>query len=549
MNKKQILALSLPLLYLGCQTTEQKNESKKETQPVNGKPNIVVVLCDDMGYSDIGSFGAEIIKTPNLDTLAVQGMRLTRFYNTARCCPSRAALLTGQHPHTAGMGSMTDQTIDLPAYHGYFPQNVTTISQVLKNQGYNTYLAGKWHVGDEPEHWPMNYGFTHCFSNIKGAGSYFDGLPYRNDQWKWGGNEIIYVEDEKQIEYPKGKYLTDLITDYALKYITEAKEANKPFFLYLAYTAPHWPLHAPEDVIAKYENKFLIGWDSLRALRYKNQLKKKIIQPHFKLSKRNSAVRAWDELSADEKQKKARLMAVYAAMIDRMDQNLGRLRQQLKQNRQDNNTIIVFLSDNGGCRAEYVSFLDKRFDKNALPGTPQSFTAYGAGWANASNTPFRMFKSQVHEGGIASPFIAWYPKMIPANTINRSIGHIADILPTCLELAGATYPNTHNNTPIVQSPGQSLISAFKGDTLIRKQPLGFEHHGTMAIRDGKWKMVRLKNKPWELYDMENDPTETNDLIKTADEKIIDHLMKAYNQWSAQVGACPSDVVKNRRRIE
>jgi len=526
------------LVLTGCNTQVVKSEM----------PNIIVILADDMGFSDVGSFGAEFIQTPNLDRLAEEGLIMTQFYNAARCCPSRASLLTGQYPHTAGMGGMTDQDVGVPSHYGYLPDNVITISEVLSQNGYHTYTSGKWHIGDEESHRPMNYGFDHCFSFINGAGSYFDNKNYRNKDWPWGGRQLVQMLDNEEFEYPdSGIYKTDLFTDYALEYIQEASDGQKPFFLYLAYTAPHWPLHALPEDIAKYKGVFDVGWDSLRLLRFQNQIESGLIDPKFELSGRTEGVPAWNSLDLADKEKYTRMMEVYAAMIDRMDQNIGRVISQLEKTGQNENTLILFLSDNGGCRGEFIPFLEDRFSPQAPIGSPESFIGYGKGWANASNTPFRYYKAQLYEGGIASPFIAWYPGVIDAGQINHSIGHIIDIMATCVDISGATYPERKQDQELVPLPVKSFMPLFLGETFNQDRALGFEHFDNMAIRRGKWKMVRLSNGDWELYDMENDRTETRNLIKVADDSLIMSLVKDYNLWMANVGVIPQDIVSERTK--
>jgi arylsulfatase len=364
-----------------------------------------------MGFSDIGCFGSEIIETPNLDRLASEGVIFTQFYNSARCCPSRASLLTGVYPHQAGMGSMTDQEISLTSYQGYLTDKVLTIPQILKKNGYRCYISGKWHLGDEEEHYPLKYGFDRCLALIQGASSYFEDIPYRNEEWPWGSTDNFHMNDNVRFDYPKGTYSTDLYTDYAIEFINESRELSKPFFLYLSYTAPHWPLHALPEDIAKYDTKFNIGWDQLREMRYENLLSLGIIDSLHTLSKRNGNVKTWESLSEADKNDWSDKMEVYSAMIDRLDQNIGRLIEYLKKNDQYENSLIMFLSDNGGCRAEMVQYLSENFSYEAPAGSPRSFDAYGQGWANVSNTPFRRFKAEVYEGGIASPFILSFPQM------------------------------------------------------------------------------------------------------------------------------------------
>jgi arylsulfatase len=532
-NYKLLIGIA-PLSFLACNQVEKAP-----------RPNIVLILADDMGYSDLGCFGSQV-NTPNLDRLAHEGVRMTQFYNNARSCPSRAALLTGLYPHQAGVGGMTDTDIPVPEYQGYLNEHCMTLGELLKESGYSTYLSGKWHVGEEKESWPHARGFEKCFSSIKGAGSYFDFLPYRNEKWP-PGNDLIVVNDDKQIEPPDTQfYVTDVYTDYALEYL-QGHDPEKPFFLYLGYTAPHWPLHALPEDIAKYEGKYQMGWDSLRMQRYHNLIEMGLIHPATKLSERNEKVQAWDSLSDEEQEHQERMMTVYAAMIDRMDQNIGRIIEQLEFSGQLDNTLIIFLSDNGGCRAgnlAYSSYSHERFDPEALPGTPESFTGYGAGWANASNTPYRLYKSQTHEGGIATPFIAYYPRKFGKNKIIQSPAHIVDILPTFAELAGTSYPETYNGNQLKPLQGKSLVPLLTENKSMEKRTMFFEHMDNKAVINGHWKLVKRKGQDWELYDLETDRGETNNLVGKKP-GLANDLKEKYNAWAKENKVLPWDEVQER----
>ncbi len=534
-----ILAAGL-FLHAGCSPQEKKSEQNGENDT---RPNMLLILADDMGFSDIGCFGSEI-KTPNLDKLAEQGVRMSSFYNNARCCPSRAALLTGLYPHQAGIGGMTDTDVPIPEYQGYLNDNSVTIADVLRDAGYSTYLAGKWHVGEEKGQWPLDHGFDRCFSSIKGAGSYFDFLPYRNESWP-PGNEIVVVEDDRQIEPPDTMfYATDLYTDYALKYIRE-HDHKKPFFLYVGYTAPHWPLHALPEDISKYKGKYLIGWDSLRQQRFRKLKDMGLIHPDTKLSDRFEAVNAWDSLSKEEKEKQAHLMTVYAAMIDRMDQNIGRLINQLEQEGYSKNTLIIFLSDNGGCSAgnlAYSKYSHPRFDPEAPAGTPESFTGYGKAWANVSNTPYRLFKAKTHEGGIASPFIAWFPQRFKKGVISDVPGHITDIMPTLAGLAKTEYPERFEGEHIKPQQGISLLPVFEGPGTDALRTFYFEHMGNCAVIEGDWKVVKLRDRNWELYNIRTDRSETKNLVDKEPD-IAGKLIEKYVSWTKKNRVLPRDEVE------
>lgn len=505
------------------------------------RPNIVILLADDLGYSDIGSFGGEIA-TPNLDRLAAGGLRLSQFYNAAKCCPSRASLLTGQHPHRAGIGLMTDQQIAIPSYQGYLRDDVATLPQVLQAAGYETCLSGKWHVGEAPEHWPHRYGFDEVLALIGGASSYFETEPYRNAEWKWGESSFI-VRNDAVFDYPEGTYVTDLYTDFALEFIEGSLQRGTPFFLYLAYTAPHWPLHALPEDIARYEGRYDGGWEELRRQRYARQRASGLFPREWMLPDLNPRVPEWSKLSAAERKDLADEMEVYAAMVDRMDQNIGRLVARLEQAGALENTLILFLSDNGGASAAGVPFLHERYDANAPVGTPRSFDAYGPGWANLSNTPFRLYKAQVHEGGIASPFIAHWPARIAQGRTEHTVGHIVDLLPTCLEAAGVQFPEAVHGRPVVPPAGISLMPVFAGKPLLRATPLSWEHLGNRAVLDGPWKLVQLHGGPWELYNLEADRTESHNLLGEAQPEVIAELLAKYHAWAQAVGAFPREVVE------
>lgn len=528
------------VLLSACHTPDSKNDST-----TNNKPNVLLILADDMGFSDLGCFGSEI-KTPNLDKLAREGMRMVQFYNAARCCPSRAGLLTGQYPHAAGMGSMTDQDISIPSYQGYLKDDVLTIAQVLKPAGYNNYLVGKWHVGDESHHWPHNYAFDRCYADIGGAGSYFNDEPYRSKDWKWSDGKIVFVEDSSLTQYPDGDYKTDVFTRYANQYIEMEKDNNSPFFMYLAYTAPHWPLHALPEDIEKYAGTYMMGWDSLRKIRFERQKALGLFDDDVKLSEPEHNMPAWSTLTREEKMLWDKKMAVYAAMVDRMDQGIGKIIEKLRETGQLENTIILFISDNGAARAHGVGFLREHFTNNMETlGTAESFIGYGPGWANASNTPFRRYKAEVHEGGIASPFIAWYPNLIAGKSIHHTPAHIIDILPTLIELSGASYPKEYEGIEVRPLPGKSLVSLFQNQHKDTTRRLGFAHSANYALRKGPWKLVKLRQGNWELYNIENDRTETHNLIETADPALIQELMNEMWEWSANVGVVPQDIVKAR----
>lgn len=538
MRKLKVHLSFLLLLPVFMQCGTDIKETGEEIQP-----NIILILADDMGFSDIGCYGSEI-RTPNLDRLAADGTRFSSMYNNARCCPSRAALLTGLYPHQAGVGEMTDTDLPIPEYQGFLNEQSVTIADVLRDAGYSTYLSGKWHLGEEAEHWPLNHGFDKCFAFINGASSYFDFLPYRNKQWP-PGNKLTIVRDNQPIDLSDSVfYATDLYTDQALNYIS-MHPAQKPYFLYLAYTAPHWPLHALPEDIERYEGVYEEGWEVIRQNRFNRLQELGLIDPRTLLSEKNRSDRDWEGLGPDERANEARLMEVYAAMIDRMDQNIGRLLNHLEKHKMLDNTLIMFLSDNGGCKAGSLAsgkYAHQRHDPHALPGTPESFTGYGPNWANVSNTPFREYKSDVHEGGIASPFIAWYPGHIPAEKINHSVVHIVDILPTLAELAGTDYPGQFKGRAIKPKAGLSLLANMREQLPIPERALFFEHLGRCGIILANWKLVRFRDQDWELYKLDADRSETEDLAGAYPGKV-DELAEKYDKWAVKNRVLPREEVE------
>lgn len=491
--------------------------------PVDSRPNIIYIMADDMGYSDLGCYGGEV-STPNIDQLAANGIKLKKFYNNSRCCPTRASLLTGQYPHTVGMGGMVGPSKgpkEYGPYQGFLNDSFPTIAEELKKVGYNTYMSGKWHVGERPEHWPLKRGFDHYYGLISGASSFFEITPAERDKRR-------FVLDDKDYEIPKeGHYMTDAFTDHALGYLDQQKKDHngKPFFLYLAYTAPHFPLHALEADIAKYEALYMQGWDITRQKRYEKMKKLGLVDQRYTLSERPEVIPAWE--NATEKKEWARKMAVYAAMIDRMDQNIGKLVNKLKANGQYENTMIVFISDNGAC-AETVN-TKLLNDPSKKIGERGSYQIYGESWANASNTPFKKYKHYMHEGGVVTPCIIQWPAQIkPTKGYGDKTGHVIDLMPTAMELAGAKSGNL---------AGESLSYLWKKGKS-PERTYCWEHEGNQAIRKGDWKLVKeFQDTYWSLYNLAVDPTEENDLsgVEATRTKA---MMAEYADWFAKVGARP-----------
>jgi arylsulfatase A-like enzyme len=498
------------------------------TEPNKKMPNIIIILADDMGYSDIGCFGGEI-PTPNIDMLAGKGVSFTQFYNNARCCPTRASLLTGLYSHQAGVGSMVSPG-DRPGYLGRLSDDCLTFAEVLREAGYQTFLSGKWHVTHynyaDPEatfhqdSWPIQRGFDRFFGTLAGAGSFF--------------TPVSLMLDNEFIEPGNDFYYTDEINDYAARFIREA-DADNPFVMYVSHVAPHWPLHAKPEHIEMFKGVYDIGWDKLREQRYDRMLKTGIIGSEWPLSPREETVPAW--IDEPHKEWESHRMAVYAAQMYSMDAGIGRIIQTLKETGRYENTIIMFFSDNGGCN-EIIQGTDTRHGyfprggttPEVFPGGPDTYASYGVGWANASNTPYRLYKKWIHEGGIATPFILHWPALVNERVLHNQVSHIIDLMPTLIEISGASYPDNRNGVPVKPLEGISLLPFLRGEGSRDRGPLFWEHMGNRAVRDGNWKLVSVSNEEWELYDMVNDRTELNNIISEFPEKA-EQLRNMWEDWA------------------
>lgn len=486
------------------------------------RPNIILIMADDMGFSDIGSYGSEI-STPNLDRLAQGGIRFTQFYNTARCCPTRAALLTGLYSHQAGIGHMV-QDYGVPGYRGFLNDQCVTIAEAVKQGGYHPLMVGKWHVGEQRPHWPVDRGFEHYFGIIAGGDNYF--RPKRQ----------MALENESWRPDDPNFYMTDAFGDYAVKYIGDYANKPDPYFLYVAFTAPHWPLHARPDDIAKYRGKYLKGWDKLREDRHERQIAAKVLNPKWKVTPRDAKVPAWDQVS--NKDEWDLRMAVYAAQIDRLDQNIGKILNKVKETGQEENTLIMFLADNGGCAEENI-----RGEQSVPPGPAESFTSYRTPWANASNTPFRLYKHWVHEGGISTPFIANWPSVIRAkNSLHHQPAHLVDLMATVLDAAGTSYPSTYQGRQIHPLEGKSLIPTFRGHRRDLHDAIYWEHEGNKAIRQGDWKLVSRYPDQWELYNIREDRTELRNLAGDFPKRVTT-LSNHWQQWADRSNVVPWNQLK------
>ena len=530
-NRRDFLKMGAGLTATSLAAGAGALPSAKSHKAAGSKPNIIFILADDMGYSDIGCFGSEI-ETPNLDKLAARGIRLNQFYNNPRCCPSRASIMTGLYAQQAHMGNMVVDhgRYPFPEYDGILAENTVTIAEALKTAGYNTAAVGKWHLATETEEgkrsWPLQRGFDKFWGMIAGASVYYESPHLMS------GNDRLPPP-------PKDQYLTDIWADHAVEFVNTLSKDKKPFFLYTAFNAPHWPIQAPEETVLKYANRYGEGWDKLREARHKKQLDSGLLPAKWPLTQRDARVPAWDV--AEDKDWEMRRMAVYAAMIDRLDQGIGRIIDAVEKAGVLENTLIIFMSDNGGNAEEIArgrlqhSAANGEGEENhnatppsslwpcqinmtcagnipgIMPGGEDTFQSIGIPWGNVTNTPFRLYKHYAHEGGISTPFVASWPAYIKRQHAPISgVGHETDLMPTFLELAGVTYPSRIATGPIPELAGQSLVPLFSGLPRTRK-PIFWEHEGNKAVRDGKWKLVSRFPDQWELFDIEADRTELHDL--------------------------------------
>jgi arylsulfatase A-like enzyme len=532
------------------------------------RPNILLILADDLGFSDVGCYGSEI-HTPNIDSLAAEGIRFTQFYNGARCCPSRASLLTGLYAQQTGVGLMTGNDHE-PGYTGSINESCVTLAQVLKKAGYQTFMTGKWHVGDREQ--PTSRGFDRFYG-------FYSGYTVNS----FNPNQMVLLPPGGQAHtYAPGKfYATDAITDYTLDFIDQGRhDTSHPWFMYLAYQAAHFPLMAPEDEVQKYVPTYLKGWDKIReerlakikslgVLSESTSLSPRSLIPRPDIARRDDGLDtdvnpAWDTLDHDRQVDLAYRMAIYAAMIDHMDRSIGRILDNLRAHHDLDNTIIFFLSDNGAC-AEWAPF---GFDANVkfptgdgAHGNGHGFNGnsmvkpilhtgsalatmgqdapgatgigYGSGWANACNTPFRMYKHYDHEGGISTPLIVRWPAGIKdKGSFRNQVGHVIDFMPTLIELACATYPTDWNGHEILPMEGKSIVPAFTNEPVDRSA-LFWEHENNRAVRIGDLKLVSIAGKPWELYDMATDREELHDLTAS----MADKAKSMQAQWEAWANRC------------
>lgn len=539
MNNTVTAAVALSAMTFSCTSA-----GKMENQLTGDRPNIIVIMADDMGFSDLGCYGGEI-QTPNLDRLAWNGVRYSQFYNAARCCPTRASLLTGVYPHQAGMGWMTNADLGTPAYQGDLGKNVRTLAEVLKSGGYGTYMTGKWHVSNTRkdkagvnDNWPAQRGFDRFFGIVGGAGHYF---------------KLPVFSDNQRYPSPPGFYFTHAISDSSVTFIDQhaRKKTGTPFFMYVSYTAPHWPLHALKEDIDKYRGMYVEGWDVIRERRLKKQYDLGLWEEEVILSPRDEKVPEWNSFTEKRKDEFALRMAIYAAQVDAMDQGIGRIVSKLEETGQLDNTIIFFLSDNGGC-AEFIS---GGKSKDLTGDLGETWESYRMHWANASNTPFREYKHWIHEGGIRTPLIVHWPKGIDPslkNSFVRDYAHLTDIMATCVELSGTPYPEQFNGQPVVPMQGTSLAPHFNRQPNGRG-PIFWEHEANIGMREGDWKLVAKtpENEEFhpgrlELYNIHQDPTELQNLAGQYPEKL-DSMFKAWDKWAHDVQVYPMDTREYNQR--
>jgi len=529
---------------------------------MKAKPDIVLILNDDMGFSDLGCYGGEI-HTPNLDRLAAGGLRFTQFYNSPRCSPSRASLLTGLHPHQTGIGILTYPT-GPEGYAGDLNRRCVTIAEALGAGGYRCYMSGKWHVAnslEEPsDSWPLQRGFDDFFGTIIGAGSFY----YPNTLTRGNRN----VDEEAQTD--DHFFYTDAINDEAVRQIREhhARHPRAPLFQYVAHTAPHWPLHAHEEDIARYRGRFDAGWDRLREARMQRLVEMGIVDAGWRLTGRDPSQPPWEQ--AEHKEWLLRCMEVYAAQVDRMDQGIGRILDALEESGRLDDALIIFLSDNGACAEDIPDDVTAEHMANELmlarahtrageevifgnrpelmPGPENTYQSYGVAWANLSNTPFRLYKHWTHEGGVSTPVIFHWPNGIAERgALRHTPCQLTDVMATALELAGVEYPSHHADNAILPLEGTSLVPLLARDEL-PERALFWEHEGNAAVRLGRWKLVREYPGDWELYDMALDRTETHDLAREHPD-VVAELARRYDAWARRCGVLPRErIVEELRRL-
>ncbi|EMI21856.1 arylsulfatase [Rhodopirellula maiorica SM1] len=506
MTKRLIYLLAVWSVAAVCVRPASANDAEQ-------RPNIVLIMCDDMGWSDIGCYGGEV-ETPNLNRLAAEGMRFTQFYNNAKCTTTRASILTGVYPRR-------DQR-DL------LRTDMVTLGEAMKLAGYQTALSGKWHLGSQKTTHPYHRGFDEFYGLLDGCCNFFDPSipdpPYKNNKVrKFGQNDQLITS------FPEDFYTTDAFTEHAIDCVKKFSSTDRPFLIHLNYTAPHYPLHAKPEDIAKYRGKYrdIGGWLNLRKQRWQRHREMGLATESWQLSEMDEHAYDWDSANHDHEDAR---MAVYAAMIDAMDQNIGRLLETLESEGVADNTVVLFLSDNGGCAEEPGGR-----SPEIVPGPKDFYASVGPAWGWAQNAPFKKHKSSAYEGGVLTPCIAWWPGRIQAGSITRQPAHIIDMMPTLLEIAGGQYPTTYQGHEILPVEGKSMLPILMGETREPHPQLAWEWSGSRALREGDWKVVwPKKGKAWELYNLANDRCETTDLA-AAEPELTQRLGNAWEAWAKHTG--------------
>ncbi len=513
-------------------------------QQIN-RPNILLIVADDLGYTDLGCYGGEI-KTPNIDLLAAKGLLFTNFHTAPLCAPTRSMILTGNDNHVAGMGSMFPvkgtPRENKPGYEGHLSDRIVTIAQLLKDGGYHTYMSGKWHLGYADSQIPITKGFERSFSLLNGGTNHF------NNERIFVNQPPQYREDDRTVLFPEGKFSTGVYTEKIIEYIRGGQK-DKPFFAYLAYTAPHWPLQVPEDYLDKYRGQYDIGYDSLRVKRFYSQKEMGIIPAQSKLPPGNTAIRPWEKLSADEKKTEARKMELYASMVDNLDKYIGQLVAFLKESNLYDNTLIVFISDNGAAAEDFYNntggfgpYLREHYNNSyENMGKPSSFVSYGPQWAQAGSAPFRLYKYHTTEGGIVAPMI------IAGKQVNRQPGmqdafiNVMDLAPSFLEIAGISYPDNYQNKKVSPMMGESFIPFISGKNGKVHSPeytYGLEHDGQCMLIKGEWKITNISDpfdeSAFALYHLPQDPGETTDLASRKPAKYRE-MMREWKKFKMKTG--------------
>lgn len=511
------------------------------------RPNFLIIIADDLGYSDVGSFGGEI-ETPNIDSLANEGLRLTNFHTAPTCSPTRSMLFSGTDSHIAGLGNMGELLQPWqegqPGYEGYLNDRMVTVAQALSDSGYDTYTTGKWHLGREESNSPKERGFKRSFILVQGGASHFD------DQHAIISVDpkAIYREDGKQVEVPKGFYSSEFYTNRMIDYMEQDKADGKPFMAVLSYTAPHWPLAVPDDWLDKYKDRYSEGYEAIRQQRLARMKEMGIVAENTTANTPMAGgLPTWEQLSDEQRRREARNMEIYASMVSNMDHHIGRLMQYLEDNGKLDNTYVIFMSDNGADGNSPIDlpgnaeWFARDFDNSIENiGHKGSFTDYGAQWAQVSATPFPLFKGFTTQGGITAPAIISSKKIKEspvAGTMSGEMVHVMDIMPTLLDLANVSLGKEFNGRPVQTIRGESIVPLLKGQSLHKEdRVIGWELFGRKALRKGDWKITWIA-KPygtaeWQLYNLKDDPSESQDLAKTNSRKLKE-MLSAWSDYAKQ----------------